>query len=178
MDEAIDVLDDSGQPAGIVKSKRDVHRDGDWHRSVHLWIATPDLRLLLQKRAATKESHPCLWDISAAGHIAAGESSIDAVLREVEEELGIRLDAGEVQLVAQTRIEWALNDGTFLENEFHDVYFAQRDVDAGALRLQAEEVDAVRLVTVSELRELTARRDPSLVPHWREYAIILEFLGR
>jgi len=38
MMELIDVLDDHGQPTGIIKPKPDVHRDGDWHRCAHVWI--------------------------------------------------------------------------------------------------------------------------------------------
>lgn len=42
---------------------------GDWHRAVHVWIYVQSTEsLLIQKRAACKESWPDLWDISAAGH--------------------------------------------------------------------------------------------------------------
>lgn len=175
-EELIDVLDASGNFTGAVKPKSEVHRDGDWHRSVHVWIVTPDGRVLLQKRASTKKSHPGLWDISAAGHISAGESSLDSALRETEEELGLRLAAEELKLVAQSRIEWALNDGRFLENEFHDIYLLRRDVDLSSLRLQASEVDDARLVTLEELRALVVQRDASIVPHWREYGTMFEIL--
>lgn len=176
-DEAIDVLDASGDFTGRVKLKSDVHRDGDWHRSVHVWIVTPDGRFLLQKRAATKQSHPNLWDISAAGHISAGEGSVVSAVREIEEELGLSVAPEELRLVAQSRIEWSLNEGRFLENEFHDIYMVRRDVDIGSLRLQASEVDDARLVTIDELRALAERRDASLVPHWHEYELMLRLLS-
>ena len=42
---------------------------GDWHRAVHVWIFVQSTaNVLIQKRAACKESWPNLWDISAAGH--------------------------------------------------------------------------------------------------------------
>lgn len=176
-DEAIDVLDASGNFTGRVKLKSDVHRDGDWHRSVHVWIVTPDGRLLLQKRASTKQSHPNLWDVSAAGHISAGESSVVSAVREIEEELGLSVAPQELRLVAQSRIEWSLNEGRFLENEFHDIYMVRRDVDVASLHLQASEVDDARLVTMDELRVLVGSRDASMVPHWREYDLVLRLLS-
>ena len=55
----------------------DVHRDGDYHRAVHVWIYSESTHeLLLQKRADCKESWPGQWDISSAGHISAGDSSL------------------------------------------------------------------------------------------------------
>ena len=54
-----------------------VHRDGDYHRAVHVWIyAESTQELLLQRRADCKDSWPGLWDISSAGHISAGDSSL------------------------------------------------------------------------------------------------------
>ena len=45
------------------------YHTGDWHRSVHVWVYAQDAdSLLIQKRAACKESWPSLWDVSAAGH--------------------------------------------------------------------------------------------------------------
>lgn len=58
-------------------ARNDVHRDGNYHRAVHVWIhAERTQELLLQKRADCKESWPGQWDISSAGHISAGDSSL------------------------------------------------------------------------------------------------------
>lgn len=47
--------------------------------------------LLLQKRSATKKSHPNFWDISGAGHIRAGETVTEGAIRELKEELGVEV---------------------------------------------------------------------------------------
>ncbi|KAK8292724.1 hypothetical protein V6Z11_D06G138400 [Gossypium hirsutum] len=58
-------------------SSGDVHRDGDYHKAVHVWIFVESTQeLLLQKCADCKDSWPGLWDISSAGHISAGDSSL------------------------------------------------------------------------------------------------------
>lgn len=61
--------------------RRDVHRDGDYHRAVHIWIYIESTReLLLQQRGHPKDAMCGNWDISSAGHVSAGESSIDAAM--------------------------------------------------------------------------------------------------
>jgi isopentenyl-diphosphate Delta-isomerase len=88
--ELLDVLDSRGRLTGAVKSRGEVHRTGFWHRTVHIWIINGKKQLLLQKRSINKESYPGLWDISAAGHITAGDSIRNAAIRELKEELGRR----------------------------------------------------------------------------------------
>jgi isopentenyldiphosphate isomerase len=57
--------------------RSEVHRDGDYHRAVHVWIYSESTgELLLQRRADCKDSWPGQWDISSAGHISAGDSSL------------------------------------------------------------------------------------------------------
>lgn len=164
MDEFIDVLTPEGLPTGITKTKADVHCDGDWHRAAHVWIVTPDGRLLLQRRSLRKENYPGLWDVSAAGHVSAGERAIDCAVRETFEELGLRIDARDLQFLGTVRESCVLNGGAYIDNEFHDVFLVRRDVDLASLVLQEDEVDGVMLV-----RELPAEE---LVPHPEEYAMI------
>ncbi|MGV7468041.1 NUDIX domain-containing protein, partial [Mycobacterium kansasii] len=64
-----------------------MHRDGDYHRAVHVWIYCESTNeLLLQKRSDCKDSWPGQWDISSAGHISAGDSSLITARRELHEE--------------------------------------------------------------------------------------------
>ncbi|KAK8308303.1 hypothetical protein V6Z11_D02G048100 [Gossypium hirsutum] len=75
--EYLDVLTKIGKKTGVFKPRGDVHRDGDYHKAVHVWIfAQSTQELLLQKRADCKDSWPGLWDISSAGHISASDSSL------------------------------------------------------------------------------------------------------
>eukprot|EP00747_Dinoflagellata_sp_TGD_P182511 gnl/TRDRNA2_/TRDRNA2_36788_c0_seq1.p1 gnl/TRDRNA2_/TRDRNA2_36788_c0~~gnl/TRDRNA2_/TRDRNA2_36788_c0_seq1.p1 ORF type:complete len:189 (-),score=34.22 gnl/TRDRNA2_/TRDRNA2_36788_c0_seq1:17-583(-) len=84
---------------GERKARSEVHRDGDWHRSIHVWVVVPgtagadtqEVELLMQKRAQTKDTHPGLWDVSVAGHIDAGDEPLATAVREAEEELGLRV---------------------------------------------------------------------------------------
>jgi isopentenyldiphosphate isomerase len=166
-EELIDVLDSTGAPTGVRKAKREIHRDGDWHRAAHVWIMKSDGRVLLQKRATAKENWPGWWDVSAAGHCSAGESAVDTALREVSEELGLALDARELTHVATLRDSVVLNGGAYIDNEIHEVFLVRRDVDLRSLTLQPGEVDDVALVAVGELLSRT-----DLVPHRSEHALV------
>lgn len=172
MIELIDVLDPAtAEATGRIKPKPDVHRDGDWHRAAHVWIITPDDRVLLQKRSLAKENHPGLWDVSSAGHVSAGETAIDAALRETEEELGIRIDAADLEPLGITRESHVINRGTYIDNEVHELFLVRRDVDLATLRLQPGEVDDARLVAFDEMRDMIARGE--MVDHPHEYDLVL-----
>jgi isopentenyl-diphosphate Delta-isomerase len=164
--ELIDVLTPEGTPAGIVKPKPDVHRDGDWHRCAHIWIVASDGRVLLQRRAAVKENWPDLWDISVAGHVSAGESAADAAVRETYEELGLVIAPEELIHIGTLRYSTQLRDD-YIENEFHEVHLVRRDVDLSSLTLDPLEVAEVELVRLDDLDRYER------VPHEEEYALLL-----
>ena len=162
--ELIDVLTPDGRPGGIRKSKADVHRDGDWHRAAHVWIIGARGRILLQRRSMTKENNPGLWDVSAAGHVSAGETAMEAAVRETEEELGLRLSPSELQPAGAIAESCVLNGGTYIDREFHEIFIVRRDVDLQSLVLDPQEVAEVRWV--GELHP-----DETFVPHAREFEL-------
>ena len=88
---------------GKVKEKMQAHEDGNFHRTAHIWIINNKKELLLQKRSASKKSHPNCWDISAAGHIRSGESVMDGALRELKEELGVETKEEDLQYIVTDR---------------------------------------------------------------------------
>ena len=49
--EMIDLLDESGQKIGVI-DKAVAHKEGQWHRSVHVWIVNDNNQILLQHSLA------------------------------------------------------------------------------------------------------------------------------
>jgi isopentenyl-diphosphate delta-isomerase len=168
--ELLDLLTSDGLPTGRTKPKPEVHRDGDWHRAAHLWLIVPDRRVLLQRRSALKENWPNLWDVSVAGHISAGETAIDAAIRETQEEIGLVLAPSDLRHLGTLRWHAVLNDGAYIENEFHEVFVAMVDIDVDALVLDPEEVAEVMLVRPEEIERY------DVVPHDEEYALLRGYL--
>jgi isopentenyl-diphosphate delta-isomerase len=167
-EELIDVLTPDGQQTGIRKPKSAIHRDGDWHRSAHIWILAPDGRFLVQRRSLRKENNPGLWDVSAAGHLSAGESASDAAVRETFEELGLSLSPHDLKFITTLRQSSTLNNNTYFDNEFHEIFIVRRDVDIVSLKLDPEEVAEVKWVS-----DLTP--DDTFVPHGEEYDLVSRF---
>ena len=71
--EYLDILDEEGNKIGI-KSRQDVHRDGDWHKVAFIFVVNDKGEIILQKRSKEKESNPNKWTASASGHLSAGDT--------------------------------------------------------------------------------------------------------
>ena len=167
--EYFDILDENGNPTGQKKLRNQVHKDGDWHKSVHVWIMNEKGELLLQKRSPTKESHPNKWDISFAGHIEAGATSIETVIKEGAEELGIKISEKDIQFLFTYKKSSVLNNGTFINNEFNDVYLLRKELDISKIKLQKEEVSEVKWYSIDELKKALVDRKDEFVSHNEEY---------
>jgi isopentenyldiphosphate isomerase len=154
VDELLDILDESGQPTGEVVPKSEAHRLGLWHRCFHFWICGSDSGgpyLLLQRRAATKDTWPNYLDVTAAGHLAAGEETLDG-LREVEEELGLRIEPERLVPLGTRRVEQEIPGGC--DRELHEVFLVFDATPPGDLRLQKEEVEAVFRLDLDDVQAL------------------------
>lgn len=86
-EEWFDVVDEHDRPLGRAL-RAEVHRLGLRHRSVHMLVFNAAGSVFLQKRSLAKDNCPGLWDVSAAGHVGAGEDYDAAAPRELAEELG------------------------------------------------------------------------------------------
>lgn len=152
MDELIDVVDERGTPTGEVVWKSRAHREGLWHRCFHCWLVDPEgPHLLIQRRAVVKDTWPGYLDVTAAGHLGAGEKPLDG-LREIEEELGLRVDPERLVPLGTRRIEQEIPVGR--DREFHDVFLLMDSTPPSDLRLQTEEVDAVLRLRLEDVPKL------------------------
>ena len=68
-----DIYTAKGVPTGETKPRGSVHRDGDWHRSVHVWLVDREKQLVaLQKRSPKKVLRParaCVSPTRMEGHV-------------------------------------------------------------------------------------------------------------
>ncbi|MEZ6034713.1 MAG: NUDIX domain-containing protein [Planctomycetaceae bacterium] len=87
-EEYFDVVDDNDQVIEQM-ARSEVHRRKLRHRAVHVFLFRSDGRLLIHKRADTKEEFPSVWTSSCSGHVTAGEDYDATAVRELFEELGI-----------------------------------------------------------------------------------------
>lgn len=154
MDEYIDIVTETGEPTGKVALKSEAHKNGWFHNTIHLWLYTVKGEILLQQRSHKKDIYPLLWDVSAAGHIDAGESFESAAIRETHEELGLLLNPENLNKIGVNKHVSTYANGIIQDNEFHHVFIAELNVVIEDLTPQEEEVEALKLVTFNEFKLL------------------------
>lgn len=150
--ELFDLYDAQGHPLGVAKPRDEVHRDGDWHRSAHVWIFSSDGRLLFQRRAADKDTWPRRLDASIGGHYRAGEEGRASVVREAWEELGLSVAPPELIPLGLRRVE--SREPGVIDREIQDIYLLCRDLSPAAYQPQDDEIDALTLLDAWEAARL------------------------
>lgn len=112
-----------------------------YHLAVHVCIFDRDGRMLIQQRQPFKAGWSNMWDVTVGGSAISGDTSQTAAEREVMEEIGLPISLdGE-----RPRITINFDGG------FDDIWCLKRDVDISSLKLQYEEVQAVKWVTKEEI---------------------------
>ena len=159
-DEPFDLHDREGRPLGRSKARALVHRDGDWHRSVHLWVALDELGvagegagpwLLFQRRSLTKDTWPGAIDIAVTGHLRAGEGVAEG-LREAEEEIGLTVTPGDVvELGLRRRADERPGVRDF---ELQTILFTRSRLSLGDLKPHPAELSAILAVRLDDVGAL------------------------
>ncbi|KAF1299320.1 NUDIX hydrolase [Enterococcus sp. JM4C] len=142
--EQWDIYTENREKTGRLHTRGEKMAVGDYHLVVTALIFNSKGELLIQKRREDKIGWPGFWDFSAAGSALAGESSRQAMIREIKEELGIDVTTAESQL----RFTWYFPDG------FDDFWIIYHDVALEELTLQKEEVQEARWVNEEEFQSL------------------------
>lgn len=171
MEEHFDVCSPEGIPTGQTVARSEAHRRGLWHRSSHLWLTDGRGRLLLQQRHPSKQTDPERWDIAVAGHLSAGQTPLEALVREAQEELGLTLDPGSLTFLNASPKEYI--DRDFIDREWQHLFAGVWTGDLGALVLQPEEVVAVRWMDHEDYRRAVFAGDPAYVGRredWEPFA--------
>ncbi len=87
-DELVDVLDEEGRVVRTV-TRREMRAGRLRHRCTYVIVRNSRGEVYAHRRTDTKDVHPGLYDATAGGVCASGESFDEGAARELEEELGI-----------------------------------------------------------------------------------------
>ncbi len=157
-DEWFDVVNERDE---VIRraTRREVHATGLWHRAVHILVFDGTQRVFLQKRSLLKDLSPGLWDSSCSGHVDAGEDYDTAAVRELGEEIGVRLAPGEVP-ARWFRIDACVETGW----EFVWVYQLRYE---GAITLDPLEIQYGEWVAPAEVSRRVATRPEDYCPSFK-----------
>ena len=135
--ECFDVLSKTRQKLNYIKYRDERLKSNEYNQGSELWILNNG-KLLITKRSM-KKSHPGKWE-TPGGCSQKSETSIDTIIREVKEEIGIFLSEENLELI-----------GTQLyKKQFVDVFKTNETINSSNIKLQLEEVSEFRFVTKEE----------------------------
>lgn len=170
MEEYIDIADASGKLLGISELKSVIHQKGLYHHTAHIWLYTKEGDILLSQRSALKSICPLMWDVSVAGHIDAGESVINAAIRECQEEISLTLSESDLIKIGVFECFQSYESG-IVDNEFHNMFIAELKIPLSELKPQIEEVEDLKLVSFDAFENLleNSERNGHFVASNRRY---------
>jgi isopentenyldiphosphate isomerase len=143
MDELFPLVDEQGKMIGSAR-RSDVHGNPRLlHPVVHCLVTSDRGELLLQRRSLDKDIQPGRWDTSVGGHVVFGETVEQALLREMQEEIGI--DGGRVR----PRKLYQYVHRNAVEAELVHTYAC---VHNGPFRRQEAEIDELRFFGPAGIR--------------------------
>lgn len=145
--ELLDVVDENNNLTGIILDRKEIHEKKLFHRHVSCWIINREGKILLQQRSLNKKKNPGKW-AKTGGHVDSGESPIDAIKREVYEE--INLSAQECEIIKGD----IFKSRDKLEPYYAYNYIFITDKKEDEFILQKDEVEKVKYYTISDLEKL------------------------
>lgn len=157
MEEFFDVYNPDGSWRGLFP-RRECHGNPELlHKSVHVVVFdSSGSRILLQKRALTKDIQPGKWDTAVGGHVAAGESVEAAACRELAEELGI---SGKPEFFFTSEIR------NSIESENVTIFKLTSD---GPFVFAPDEIDEVKFFELAGFEEPVERQRSDFTPNLQQ----------
>ncbi|MCM1327842.1 MAG: NUDIX domain-containing protein [Ruminococcus sp.] len=162
--ELFDIYDKERNKTGRTAERGKPVQNGDFRMVVHICIFNGDGRMLIQRRQPFKHGWSGMWDLSVGGSAVAGDTSLTAAVREVGEELGLKLAPEELRRVLTVQTE----------HVFDDIYTVRRDLDVQKLTLQETEVAEVRWADISQIKEMI--RSGVFIPYHEAFIDLLFFM--
>lgn len=158
--ELWEILDEDRRPTGLVQPRSRELQAGQYHLVVHVWLRNRAGEYLLTRRSPNK-GYGGMWE-SPGGAARAGDDSISACLREIEEETGLRLDPACGRIVDSYRGD----------RYFCDVWLFRQDFSLDDVVLQEGETCECMYATKEQILDMCSRG--SFVPFLRLDKVLSE----
>ena len=172
MGELWDIYDENRRKTGMI-AERDVTelKDGEYHIIVNGIILNLENKILIDKRRKDKK-YGGLWECSG-GSVLKGESSLEGILRELREELGIIFTENEAIFLKELK-------RSKLPCDFKDLWLFKRDIKDEEITMPNGEATDFKWVTIDEFMEMFENGQivPTVDFGREEYKLALEKLNR
>ena len=143
--EYADVYDAQERKTGRIVPKDTPLSEGEYVMSVGIWIRNKEGQIFATRRSLTKRFMPGKWE-NTGGHVQAGETPVEAVIRELKEETGIDVTADQIVYLGEATREAhgiGKNYGVTMDVNLEDLFFSDGEV-MDARWLSREEFERMR----------------------------------
>jgi len=154
--ELLEVLDFDGNSTGQVLDKKQIHKLGLYHKEVAIILINNKKEILLQKRASTKEIQPNKWAWHG-GHVSVSEDTVDAIIRETNEELGVKLNRNDINFLIKLRRDKMPN------KQFTFAYYAFCNYPIEKFNIQKEELSDIKWFSFDKFKEMIFSSHPDMM---------------
>lgn len=165
MVEYWNLYDADRNPLGRTIKRGDAFAEGEYYVCCEVWMQNSEGKLLMTQRHPDKKAGG-LWEFTGGG-VLAGETTKQAAIRELKEELGVSAEEAELSLLEVYQHK----------NYFMDIFVIKKDMDPKALMLQPEEVVDAKWVSHEELLQMIEEKQVVWSVGLR-YGMYSEKLGR
>ena len=140
--EYLDLYDENGNLTGekILRTKDMKKEDGKYIKIVIVFIKNNENKFLIQKTSKQKGS---VW-ATTGGLVSSGYTPDETIIKEIEEELGLIIDFKELKHIETTKRKHA----------FQDTYYLEKNIDMNDIKIQEEEVEFVKWLSIEEIKDL------------------------
>ena len=143
-------------------------KEGEYHLVSVALIINSKKEILITKRSETKKSEPLKWELTG-GSIKAGETSLQGILREMREEIGLTFTEKDAIFLKEIRKDKVPPD-------FKDIWLFKKDVNLEELKFTDGEVIDAKWVTIEEFSKIKENKEAvsTIDLGMEEYKLALE----
>ena len=167
--EIVDIYDENKCRTGkTLVRRKEFLKPGEYILASQAIILNSKKQILISKRSEFKDKFPLMWECNG-GAVLTGETSLDGVVREIQEELGIHLNK---------------EDGIYIKTaksnyRFKDIYLFVKDIEIKDIKFTDKEAIESKWVSIDEFIEMLKNDEfvPTLEFDEEDYKKCLELLG-
>lgn len=157
-EEYLDIVDENGSLTGEKELWSVCHEKGLWHQVAVVYFyrfRNNNLELLVHLRSKLKEQSPNKWAIRFGGHVEAGATIEETVIKEIQEEAGVDLMLDDLVLGTKSFYDSEYN------KEVGNIYYYNFNGEKDDLTFNDGEVQEAKWMNINEI-ENSIKNNPDM----------------